>query len=318
MLNGKGGASDKEEIDLHRFVLEIGHEFNERTRLYTELEVEHALVADNNDGSGNSAPGEVEVEQAYIEFDINDRLSAKGGLFLTPVGILNETHEPITFYGVERNPVEKDIVPTTWRVGGVGLSGEIAPGLSFDIAVHEGLNTSAADSYKPRNGRQNAAKADASDLAATARLKWTGFRGLELAGTVQYQEDITQGSDPAAGSATLYELHGIWNRGPFGLRALYARWDLDGSGPRAIGADEQTGFYIEPSFKFSETLGIFARFNQWDNAAGSSSDSEKQQVDVGVNWWPHEDVVIKADYQDQDNDDDKDRDGFNLGIGYQF
>jgi hypothetical protein len=111
----------------------------------------------------------------------------------------------------------------------------------------------------------------------------------------------------------------VIERGPFGLRALYARWDLDGSGPESIGADEQMGYYIEPSYRFfNDKLGIFARYNQWDNAAGNSSDTEKQQWDVGLNWWPHEQVVLKADYQFQDNDDGREQDGFNLGVGYEF
>ena len=42
-----------------------------------------------------------------------DGLHVKYGVFLIPVGILNETHEPPTFYGVERS-VEKNIIPTTW------------------------------------------------------------------------------------------------------------------------------------------------------------------------------------------------------------
>ena len=76
---------------------------------------------------------------------------------------------------------------------------------------------------------------------------------------------------------------------------------------------------IEPSYRFfNDKLGIFARYNQWDNAAGNSSDTEKQQWDVGLNWWPHEQVVLKADYQFQDNDDGREQDGFNLGVGYEF
>ena len=35
--------------------------------------------------------------------------------------------------------------------------------------------------------------------------------------------------------------------------------------------------------------------------------------------WPHPDVVLKADYQDQDNESNTGEEkGFNLGIGYQF
>ena len=309
-LEGKGGASDKDELDFHRFVLFFSHQFNDRIRLFSELELEHSVA-------GDGQKGEVELEQAYLEFDLNDRHRAKGGIFLIPVGILNETHEPPTFYGVERNPVEKNIIPTTWWAGGAALSGELGRGFSYDAGVHEGLNITDA-SYAVRKGRQKTSEADASDLAYTARLKWTGMPGVEIAGTVQHQTDIRQGLDAAAGSANLYELHTIIGKGPFGLRALYARWDLNGSGPAAVGADEQFGWYIEPSFKFTDQWGVFARYNLWDNAAGDSIDSENKQIDVGVNFWPHPDVVLKADYQIQDNDDGKEQKGFNLGIGYQF
>lgn len=310
-LNGKGGAANKDELDLHRFVLFFGHEFNPRTRFFSELEVEHSIA-------GEGKKGEVELEQAYVEFDLNENHRAKAGLFLVPVGMLNETHEPPTFYGVERNPVEKDIIPATWWAGGAALSGQLGNGFSYDLAIHEGLATTAAKNYKPRDGRQKTSEANAKKLAATARLKWTAIPGIELGGAIQHQSDITQGVDATAGSANLYELHGIVNRGPFGLKALYAQWDLTGNGPKAIGADKQKGWFIEPSFKLSEQWGLFARYNLWDNTAGDAVASKKKQIDVGVNFWPHPDVVLKADYQRQNNDDGKNQNGFNLGVGYQF
>ncbi|RRQ22426.1 porin [Thiohalobacter thiocyanaticus] len=310
-LDGSGGASDKDELDFHRFVLFVNHQFSDNIRLFTELEIEHALA-------GEGQPGEVELEQAYVEMDLNDYHRAKAGVFLLPVGILNETHEPNTFYGVERNPIEKNIIPTTWWAAGAGLSGELGQGFSYDLGVHEGLRITDATSFAVRGGRQKSAEADASDLAYTGRLKYTGMPGLELATTLQHQTDITQGSVANAGSANLFEAHGIYSKGPFGLRALYARWDLDGSGPETVGADEQFGWYIEPSFRLNEKWGLFARYNEWDNRAGNSSQSEMTQVDVGVNFWPHPDVVLKADYQMQDNDNGQDQDGFNLGVGYQF
>ncbi len=318
-LEGTGGAADKTEFDFHRFVLYFNHDFSDSIRLFTELELEHALVEDTANGSG---PGEIELEQAYIEFDLNENHRAKGGLFLIPVGILNETHEPNTFYGVERNPVEKDIIPTTWWAGGAGLSGRLGGGFSYDLAVHEGMSVpvTGSSAFKVRNGRQKTAKAEGGDTAATARLKWTGIPGLEVAGTIQHQADIAQGNSADAGSANLVELHTAWQQGPFGLRALWARWNLTGSAPEALGRDEQEGWYIEPSWRFSERFGVFARFNQWDNEAGNgdADNSQKEQVDFGFNWWPHANVVIKADYQKQDNDSGSNQDGFNLGIGYQF
>ena len=310
-LDGEGGAAGKDEFDFHRFVLFLSHQFNPRTRFFSELEVEHALA-------GEGKKGEVELEQAYVEFDLNDNHRAKAGLFLIPVGIINETHEPPTFYGVERNPVEAAIIPATWWAGGAALSGQLGSGFSYDIALHEGLSTTAAKNYRPRDGRQKTSEARGSDFATTARLKWTGIPGLELAASFQHQGDITQGLDPKAGSANLYELHGVFSKGPFGLRALYAQWNLDGSGPAAIGADKQMGWYVEPSFRISEQWGVFARYNLWDNLAGDNAGSKKKQAEIGVNFWPHPDVVLKADYQQQDNDDGRNQDGFNLGVGYQF
>lgn len=313
--NSLSSKGDKKEVDFHRFVLFFGHEFRDDLRFFSELELEHALTKDTDDGSNG---GEVELEQAYIEYDINDQHRVKGGVFLTPVGIINETHEPPTFYGTERNPVEKNIIPSTWWEAGVMFSGEIAEGFSYDVAATSGLNTSGS-SYKVRSGRQKVSKAEAEDFAYTGRIKWTGIPGLELAATVQYQEDITQSNDSTAGSATLFETHAVFQRGNFGLRALYATWDLDGSGPKDSGADEQTGWYIEPSYQISKNFGVFVRYNEWDNKAGSSSDTEYEQIDLGVNWWPHQDVVVKLDYQDQDAPkNEAEYDGFNAGLGYQF
>mgnify|MGYP001820469472 FL=1 len=305
-------TDSKEEIDFHRFVLFFGHEFSDSIRMFAEVELEHAYASSDSDGA-------VELEQAYVEFDLTDQHSAKAGMFLLPVGILNETHEPPTFYGVERNPVEKNIIPTTWWAGGAEMVGEIAPGWSYNFGIHEGLKTSLDDNYAVRKGRQKTSKAQADDLASTGRIRWTGKPGIEIAGTVQYQSDMTQGNDSSADDAWLFEAHTDIQRGPYGLRALYARWDLNGSGPKSVGADEQWGFYIEPSYKLTDAIGIFARYNQWDNRAGNGSDTEKKQYDLGVNYWPHPDVVLKADIQSQDNDgNSKNDNGFNLGVGFQF
>ncbi|MDZ7805169.1 porin [Thiohalophilus sp.] len=312
LSNNLAGGDDKEMLDFHRFVLFFGYEYTDDIRFFSELEVEHAY-------SGESKPGAVELEQAYVEFDLNNKTSAKGGLFLVPVGILNETHEPPTFYGVERNPVENKIVPTTWWTSGAELTGRFGQGFSYNLGLHEGLATSAADDFAVRDGRQKSAKATASDLATTARIKYTGMPGLELAATFQHQSDMTQDGTDNAGSANLIEAHAIYTKGAFGLRALYATWDLDGSGPAAIGADEQTGWFIEPSYKLTNKFGVFARHNVWDNQAGNSTDTEFTQTDVGFNYWPHEDVVIKMDYQTQDAPaGENEYDGFNVGIGYQF
>lgn len=306
-----GNGNDKKVLDLHRFVIFVNHEFNDDIRFFSEFEIEHAFISDNNDGSGNTSPGEVEVEQAFVQFDIGENTNVDAGVFLIPVGILNETHEPPTFYGVERNPVEKNIIPVTWWEGGAMLSGHYDSGFSYDLALTSGLDGGTSI----RGGRQKTASANANNLAGTARVKYTGVRGLELAGTVQYQDDMTQDSSDMTNSASLVETHARYNFSDITLTGLYARWDIDGEDAATAQKDVQDGGYIEASYKFTPKWGVFVRQNQWDN--GGVGDTSKSQTDVGFNYWPHEDVVIKADYQAQ-NDVAGNFDGVNLGIGYQF
>jgi hypothetical protein len=312
MLENQATGAESNTLDFHRFVLFLTHDFNDRFRFNSELEVEHSVA-------GGDAPGEVEVEQAYVEYDWAYNQSLRAGIFLVPVGILNETHEPPTFYGVERNPVEKNIIPSTWWEGGLSFNGGFADAMRYDFALHSGLFTTAEDDYAIRPGRQKVAKAKFNSQAYTGRLRWLGVPGLELSASVQYQEDITQDTDPLAGGAWLYSGHLSWQYKHFGLRALYARWSLDGAGPEAIGADRQDGWYVEPSWRFNEKWGVFARYNRWDNLAGSTADSEYAQWNVGVNFWLHPNVVFKFDYEDQDAPvGGKELDGWNLGVGYQF
>ncbi len=304
------GSGDKNEVDFHRFVLFTSHQFTDSIRFFSELEVEHSIA-------GDGQVGEVELEQAFIEWDISANQSAKAGLFLMPIGIINETHEPNTFYGTERNNVEKNIIPATWWEAGAALNGELAQGLSYDIAAHSGLFMDDGE-YKPRDGRQKVGKAKADDMAFTGRLKYTAIPGLELATSVQRQNDVRQGEGEGI-SGTLIETHLAWQKNDFQLRALYAAWDFDTAiNDIKQGADEQTGFYIEPSYKLTDKIGVFARFSEYDNTAGSSVDSAVEQFDIGINYWLHPNVVFKMDYQDQDNNSGTGSDGFNIGVGFSY
>ncbi len=364
------------QLDFHRFVLFFGHEFTDRLRFFSEVELEHALA-------GDGQPGEVELEQAFIEYDFDERNTARAGVFLLPVGILNETHEPPTFYGVERNTVENVIVPTTWWAGGIGFTHRMDNGFTIDLALHEGLEVPArayntrvikdegrdtsiinivddngdndidgdtitivpnteivpSPQLRFRSGRQKTANATANDLAFTGRVKYTGMPGLELAASVQYQSDITQGSTGAIGrdtvdDAILYEAHIVYSRGPFGLRALYAAWDVDVDSqiedpnnrgtriPNPIKVadyDQQQGWYVEPSFKLTPNFGIFARY---EDVEGGRSQDEFDQYSVGFNYYLGESAVLKMDLVDREHDNagdrDSDFDGFNLGVGYEF
>ena len=165
--------------------------------------------------------------------------------FLIPVGIINASHEPVVFYGVERNPVEKNIIPATWWEGGAMLSSHYDSGISYDIALTGGLDGGTSI----RGGRKKVAKASAENLALTARVKYTGTAGLELAATVQRQDDMTQETIDNIGGATLLETHAVWNTGPITVKALFAEWDIDGTDASSANTDKQDGKYVEAAYK---------------------------------------------------------------------
>jgi len=301
-----------DEIDFHRFVLFFGYDFNEKTRFFSEFELEHALAGDDK-------PGEVELEQAYIEHLFNESTKATAGISLVPVGILNETHEPDTFFGVERNNVEKNIIPSTWWEAGIGFNKQFNERVGLDLFLSSGLNTPIAGSkaFLIRSGRQKVAEAQASDLAYTARIRYNPMPGLQLAATYQHQTDLTQGALDVA--ADLFEVNAQYQRGGFALKALYANWDLDRN-VDAINAAraEQMGYYIEPSYRFggAREYGLFARYSVYNNNAADSDALDIEQMDIGFNYWFTPTTVFKFDYQDQSEGGSDD--GFNLGVGYSF
>lgn len=320
-IDTQSAGGDAKRIDFHRFVTFIGHDFTDRTRFFSEFEIEHSLVKDTADGSSS---GEVEIEQAYIEYDLNDNHSAKTGLFLVPVGILNETHEPPTFYGVERNDVENIIIPSTWWEAGVGISGHYDNGLSWDFAAHSGLAmpTSGSSAYRIRSGRQKVSNASADDLAYTLRLKYTGISGLELAGSYHYQSDPSQLSGDGLEDGRLLSVHGIWQQGPFNLRALWSQWRFDGQSVELSGADEQTGWYVEPSIRLTQGNFAWGLYTRYEDLSGARTRDQFAQWELGVNIWPTDNVVMKLDYRDRKHDLGSERgrdfDAIDLGIGYQF
>ena len=309
----ESAGSDYRQLDLHRMVVFVGYEFNERARFISEIEIEHVLVT----GGGRGA---LELEQAYLEFDVQQSMQAQVGVILVPVGIVNETHEPPTFYGVERPVIELTIIPTTWYVAGTKFSHQFDNGFSYDLMLSEGLKTEdpavnpSAEPFNLKKGKQKASFAEAFDLAMTARVSYRGIPGLEISTYTQYQPDLDQSAaDSYADAANLFGAHVIYQLGQVTTKVLYADWRLDGDAAETAGKNHQYGGYLEVSWKPIEQLGLFVRQSQWSQTAGVDA----AQFDIGVNYYPYENIVFKADYQLQ-NDDAGDLDGFNLGMGYMF
>ena len=302
-----------DSVDFHRFVLFVNHEFNDWIKLFTELEIEHAY-------SGNGKPGAVELEQAYIHMDWSEKFSTEAGLFLMPVGMLNETHEPNTFYGVERNNVEKRIIPTTWWEAGIKGTWRLDNGVSIDAGITSGLDVDSSGVI--RSGRQKVAKAINDKQAYVGRVVYSGVPGLEIGFSAFYQSDMAQKDTAADIEGLLTTGHVDYSTGGFRIRALYANWDLDGTD--SAEAESQWGYYLEPSYRWEldeyfGDIGVYFRYSNYKYFSGSLKDNEIYEI--GVNYWPTTNVVFKADVQEISDSDELKSKGdkvINLGVGYQF
>jgi hypothetical protein len=103
------------------------------------------------------------------------------------------------------------------------------------------------------------------------------------------------------------------------LRALYGQWNFDGAAVEAADADRQTGWYIEPNFRISDSWGVYARYEDLDAARDQD---QFTQSEFGFNYWPVDHVVLKMDFRSRAFDlpglSDADFDAIDLGFGYQF
>ena len=72
------------QLDFHRFVLAVSKPIGDWIYFNAEIELEHGLVKDGD--------GELELEQDCLDFFLGSGLSARAGVILAPVGIVNPRH----------------------------------------------------------------------------------------------------------------------------------------------------------------------------------------------------------------------------------
>ncbi|WP_340266257.1 porin [Sphingobium mellinum] len=345
--NGYVHDASRNQADLKRFVLFFGHRFNDRISFNSEVEVEHAVAS-----SGDQ--GEVEIEQAYLNYAFNPELNVKAGLFLMPFGFINRNHEPPVFYGVERNEVERRIIPSTWREGGVSVWGSTPFGISYDVGVTTGFDFAKLDDAgAPLLGtHQELQLAHAASLSVYGSLEYTPTPGVLIGGAVftgkTGHANADFKSDPTApdfagvgGRVTLWDVHARVQHSGFDIEALYSRGTFANSAAidqiildynsangaeRAILPSAFYGWLIQGAYSFSlggdVTLDPFVRYEKYDTQAklplGLTADPANRDrvLTTGVSFHPLHEVVVKLDYQKFFENRDNDR--INLGLGYMF
>ena len=327
-----GSTSGK--LDVHRLVMLFGYKFNDKISFLTEIEFEHVK--------------EVFVEQAFVNYNVSPNFNVRGGLMLVPMGIINEYHEPPTFYGVERPGLDHDIVPTTWREIGVGVAGKFDNlSLKYQAYIFNGFV-----SYKEgegtlrgidglRKGRQKGAESIINSPNLSMKIDYYGILGLKI-GLAGYfgntQTDDTSVDDSTVG-VSMIGLDARYINNSLELRGQYIWTSLSGTEKynNLTGKDlgsQMNGYYGEIAYDFipminsksDKKLVLFTRyekFNTHKQTEGNLDPNKAYDRDIitsGIDFKIADGVALKVDYQWFNNADvNVDLNNqFNAGIGIMF
>ena len=344
--NQKGDPSElKKQADLRRAVLYVGYKFNDWILFNSELEFEHA-----GSGEGGETRGEVAVEQAYLDFKFHEKIGARAGLLIVPLGLVNEVHEPTAFHGVNRPSVEQFIIPSTWRENGAGVFGDVGP-VSYRSYVMAGLNGKNSTDPKTdgftsnkgiRGGRTEGTKSSIEDLAWATRVDVEPVPGVK-AGAGLYIGQADQGDLTASVPVTLWETHATAGWRGASLKGLYAEGIVGNAdslnlaqgntdaarnsvGSRFFGGYAEAAFDVLSVVKNikGQSLSPFFRYERYDTqmrtpgAFSKDPANSKVEYTLGATYKPIPQVAVKLDQQWKRNQARTGVNQWNLGLAYIF
>ena len=334
----KGNQNGVDQTDAQRAILYFGYKFSDKWVFNSEIEIEHGSTGAPSRNKG----GSVSLEFGYLDYMHSDTVNFRAGLLLSPMGLINQLHEPTAFLASNRPQTESRIIPSTWREMGAGFYGDVGD-FAYQTYLMTALDAEGFSDSGLRGGRGKGARTPSDDMSFISRVDYVGVNGLTLGGSLSVgqhgQDNIDSGTGNDIGSVStmMYELHADYRTGPWVFRALYAAADLDdvdqfnaGAGNAAGDelAESMNGFYGEVAYDIMNLVAPgataqvrpFVRWEQIDTQAtmgpGGTADPSKdnQIVTMGVNYKPIPQVVIKADYEHWEDKNDR----FNIVFGYVF
>ena len=328
-------GSDEDVFDQHRFVFYLGYEFADWIQLHSETELEHGFVNDDD--------GEVSIEQLHADLSFDPTFNIRAGRYLVPVGIINKTHEPTTFYSVERPSVDRVLIPTTWSQDGVGIFGRFDDDVEYELYIGSGLDGSQFNALDGiRSGRLKE-RPGLNEPGLTGRVDYYPLPGnpdhdLRLGGSffVSGLDNGNKGTSGAPGGLLLFSGDVQYRYGDFEARGVYVYEhitdvdDLNAAFGNNV-AEQMQGYYAEAAYhvfpdcwrtgKLDDADAVvFARFEDYDTqdkvpaAVVPNRAGDREEVTAGLAFFLTHQFVLKADYTWRDDQPDL----WNLGMGFAF
>ena len=313
--------------DVYRFIPYFGYRFNDWIVMNAEIEFEHGGE-------------EVAIEFLYLDFMLDKSFNVRLGNLLVPMGLTNLRHEPTLFNTVQRPEIEKLLIPSTWHENGILAYGELAQGaFAYSVGAINALNvntafatdiTSAKREQWLRKGRKGSAEKATFSPAFVGRLDYKGINGLLIGASAYYGDASNTDPDLSGANLSIFDLHAQYEKGPFSAKALYTQANV--SGAEKLGADtiqKASGFYLNTAYDVADALHmeyklpVFVQYERYnpieETVSGAGELEDISIVTAGFNFYPTEQVVLKADYAIKDDPAraDKERTA-SFGLGFIF
>ena len=306
-------------------------------RIFVEAEPEFEFETEDGAGSTN-----VKLEYANINFFLNDYMTLRGGLFLTPFGQFSERLHPAWINKIPDFPLvfqeEGGLVPFSSL--GFEVRGAVPVwSARFNYAVYVANGPGLITEGGEEAGRLNFDNFDDNnrDKAVGGRIGFLPLPELEIGYSVQAAE---VGSGEFKGTRALLQavdlsyvhdseaLHGVID-----LRAEWvwsdvdkALYDPDGSlgfGPTSF-SNKRNGGYVQLAYRPTRLAGWVknlegvCRYDRLDQPKGAPGSFDEQRVTFGLNYWLGPSAVLKTAYQLDDREERGNRNAFFLQAAVGF
>jgi hypothetical protein len=313
--------------------LYLDHYFNDKWAFKSEFDVEDVQV-------DRSVGGTVGFQQAYLDYHPCSEFGWHTGLLLIPMGIINQEHDPTTYFSVERPLFDQEVIPTTWREIGTGIYGNLTDWLKYQLDITEGLQANGFTMNGTAGGRQDGSGvngSDASHPAVSGRIAVLPIEGMQIGASLYYEANAFD-SIPAGTIGTLYmfAVDARYEHGPLHIRGEFGMFDIGpgGSGTYPFPPSHATGGYGEIAYNVfsfcpnckSELL-PFVRYENFTftgpdigtyAAAPAGPTVAHTSVTAGLAFKPLANVIFKADYQMTTVQGEENYNQLSLGGGFSF
>lgn len=312
-------ANADSTFDARNIELFVDANITDRLRGFTEIEFERTATT-----HAGSREGEVEIEQGWIEYNINPYFNPRFGVILVPFGKFNLEHfDP--FRDLTDRPIAmRRVIPTTWSEAGAGFTGDAFPGhrlpepfnnftINYQFYFINGL-TDDLDDTGTRNARGSFKTDTNNNKAIVGRIGLSPFSDQEIGISGYYGEYNDKGKN-------IFGVDVDWDfsSGPWELIGEYAFFNLEKgfqkNNPAQTVPETLSGGYVQVNYHFwfdvlnstflgrnfsAPTFTAIVRYGEAridDDGDPGTGDNDESRLTIGFNYRPVEPFAFKIEYQ---------------------